>query len=115
MEKKGKLKMSVLMVETWVVKLKYELKHKRLWAEFLEYIRKNPELFKEIKSMNLYSQTFGNVSGAIVQVIEFETWAEKENLDNRLKNITECVKFHEELMGMKVAGTISMGAWESYI
>jgi hypothetical protein len=105
----------VLTVETWVVKPDYDLKHMQLWKEFLEYVRKNPELFREIKSMNLYSQTFGNVSGAIVQVVEFESWAEKENLDNRLKNNIECIKFHEELMQMKVAGTISMGAWETYI
>ncbi|NYT11752.1 MAG: hypothetical protein GKC03_04275 [Methanomassiliicoccales archaeon] len=107
--------MSVSMVETWVVKPEYDIEHKQLWKEFLEYMRKNPELFKEIKSMNLYSQTFGNVSGAIVQVVEFESWAEKENLDKRLKNSTECIKFHEELMQMKVVGSISMGAWETYI
>lgn len=107
--------MSVSMVETWVIKPEYELEHKQLWERFNEFVGKNPELFKEIKSMNLYLQTFGSVSGAIVQVVEFESWTEKENLDRRLKNVTECIRFHEELMRMKVAGSISMWGWETYL
>jgi hypothetical protein len=109
------MKISVFMVETWVVRPKCTLKHKQLWKDFLDFVGGNPDLFREIKSMNLYSQTFGDVSGAIVQVVEFESWAEKENLDNRLKDNADCIRFHEELMDMKVAGTISMAAWESYL
>lgn len=107
--------MTVLVVETWVVPPENQEKHKRLWEGYLKYMRKNPELFKEIKSLKLFTQTFGSISGAIVEVIEFDSLADKERLDNKLVKDKESIEFHKELEALKDATTVSMSAWEPFM
>jgi uncharacterized protein with von Willebrand factor type A (vWA) domain len=107
--------MIVFMVETWVVPKENQEKHRRLWEGYLEYVRKNPELFKEMKSLKLFTQTFGTISGAIVEMIEFDSLADKERLDSKLAKDKESIKFHEELASLKDAATVSMSTWEPFM
>jgi hypothetical protein len=103
------------MVETWVVKSEQKSRHRELWRGFLEYVKGNPELFEEMKSLRLYSQRFGNPSRAIVEVVEFDSLAAKEALDKRLSEDAECLRFHKELQTLKEASTVTMCAWEPYL
>jgi uncharacterized protein with von Willebrand factor type A (vWA) domain len=107
--------MTVFMVETWVVPQENQEKHKQLWEGYLEYIRKNKELFKEIKSLKLFTQTFGSISGAIVEVIEFDSLADKERLDSKLAKDRESSEFHNDLASVKDAATVSMSTWEPFM
>lgn len=104
--------MTVLLVERWIVRPECQAEHAELWRSFREHIRRNPDLFKEIRSMRFYDQTFGTPSGAFVQVVEFDSLADKENLDKRLANDEESSRFHKELMKLKDPATVSACLWE---
>ena len=38
-----------------------------------EFVKDNPKTFKELKSMRFLTQTFGDISGAFVELAEFES------------------------------------------
>ncbi len=107
--------MTVIMVGTRIVKSGQRGRHAELWRRFLEYVEGNPELLAEIRSLKLYIQTNGSPSGAIVEVVEFDSLAGKEALDKRLSRDAECMKFHDELQLLKDQATVTMYAWEQYL
>ena len=50
-----------------------------LMKRISEHMRKNPEVFRPIKSHRLYTREFGGVYGDFVDMWEFENWTEYEN------------------------------------
>ncbi len=105
----------VLRVEMWVVKTEQRERHRELRRWFLDFIKLNPKLLAEIRSLRRYAQTFGSPSGAIVEVVEFDSLADKEVLDRRLSKGPECLRFHEEPHPLKDESTITMSTWEPYL
>ena len=104
--------MAVLYIESWVVKPECQGEHDELWGEFMNYFQENPDLFREIISMRFYKQTFGSQTGAFVQVIEFDSLSQKENLDRRLSKDEESLRFHNDLIRLKDPATVSACMWE---
>lgn len=68
--------MTVVLMWTWVVKQGKHEQHRQLMHRFQEFVKNNPKLFKELKSMRFLTQTFGGISGAYVELAEFESLAD---------------------------------------
>jgi len=68
--------MTVVLMWTWVVKQGKHEKHRLLIHRLEKFVKKNPKLFKELKSMRFFTQTFGGISGAYVEMAEFESLAD---------------------------------------
>jgi len=104
--------MTVFVVETYVVKPEKHVEFKSLLQRFLKYMKENPTLFKEIKSWKLFTQTFGTISGAYVEQVEYDSLAELEKCYTRLLKDKEFSKIYQELMTLIDTATFSMSAWE---
>jgi hypothetical protein len=104
--------MTVLYIESWIVKPGFVERHEQLWNSFMRYFRDNPDLFREIKSMRFFAQTSGGSTGEFIQVIEFEDLSKKESLDRRLSSDGVSLKFHDDLQKLKDQATVKVRLWE---
>jgi hypothetical protein len=91
--------MSILLVETYVVKAEKIAEFTPLLNEFLKYKKDHAQLFDGVKSWKLYKQDYGQVSGLYIEMWEYENLAEMEKINKRIfedegmKGISE--KFHQ--------------------
>ena len=92
--------MTVLIVEKYVVNPGKEADFNRFWQRILRYRKEKPEMLKEIKSMKLYTQMFGGISGAKIELVEFDNLAGYENLMARVMKDEEMMKMHVEFMAL---------------
>lgn len=95
--------MSIYLLETWFIKPEHEEKHELLWAQFVNYMNDNPELFTGIKSMKLLKNITGKDSVTHVQIVEFNSVEDKEILDKRLSKDRKSIEFNRKLMLVKDA------------
>jgi len=105
-------KMTVLIHETYVVRPENQEKFMQLWKRFLEYMKENPETFKEVKSVKLYTQMFGGISGAYVELLEFDSLADHEKLHDRIFKDKEFMKLYQEIMPLFETGMSTTSAWK---
>lgn len=83
-----------------------------MWQRYLEYIKKNPQKFKEMKSLKLFSQRFGGVAGAYIFMEEYASLAEYEKLFGRLMFKDEgFMKIYQEFMPLIDPATYSENMW----
>lgn len=102
--------MTVFIVFTYVVKPEKQAEFKSLLRKWRKYMKENKEKLKEMKSWKLYTQTFGSISGAYIEQVEYDSLAEHEKFNARLLKDKELSKLSQEAMALK--DTISMSAWE---
>jgi len=98
-------------VETYLVKPEEREKFKSLIQRLLRYKKENQELFKEVKSLKIFAQTFGGIAGAHIEMWEFgnmadleKCWA-KENKDERFR------RMHQEFLQLIEPVTFSINVW----
>ncbi len=104
--------MSVFIIETFVVKTEKQSEFKSLMQKGLQYMKENPEKFKEMKSWKLYTQTFGSMSGAYIGQTEYDSLAEFEKLNARLSKDRESSELSQEVNATIDMTTYSMTVWE---
>jgi len=90
--------MTILVIGTWLVRPEKQVEYDRLWKRFLEFMKKNPKLFKEVKSLKFYTQTFGGITGSIVELAEYESFAVYEAFQAKMKKNKEYMKLFQEFM-----------------
>lgn len=90
--------MTVFIVDTCVVKPKNQGEFIRYWRRLLRYVKKNPEKFKELKSLKLFTQTFGGISSAYVEMWEFDGLADWEKWFMRVMKDEEIMKIYQEFL-----------------
>lgn len=61
--------MTFLAISTYSVKSEKQGDFVRFWKRYLDYMKSNREMFKEVKSLKLFSQVFGGISGAYVELL----------------------------------------------
>jgi len=105
--------MGVVMVNTWVIKPEKQAEFKQMWKRYLKYVKENPEKFKELKSIKLFTQTFGGIYGAYVELVEYENLADYEKLIVRILKDEGFMKIFQELMLLMEPGTFSLNVWNS--
>jgi hypothetical protein len=90
--------MTVLFISSWVVKPEKQMEYSRLVQRLFEYMKKNPKAFKELKSLKFYTQTFGGIVGSSVELAEYESLADYETFQARMKKDKEHMKMYQEFM-----------------
>jgi len=105
-------KVTVFVVETYVVKPEKQAELKSLLKRWSKFMKENPTLFKEMKSWKLFTQTFGSISGAYVEMVEYDSLAEHEKCHARLLKNKEYMKLYQDAIALIDAATFSMSAWE---
>ena len=103
--------MGVVMVNTWVIKPEKQAEFTQMWKRYLKYVKENPEEFKELKSIKLFTQTFGGIYGAYVELVEYESLTDYEKLIVRILKDEGFMKIFQELMLLMEPGTFSLNVW----
>ena len=104
--------MTVLIHETYVVRPENQKKFMELWKRILELVKKNPKMFKEVRSLKLYNQIFGGISGAYVELAEYDSLADYEKLLERLFKDEEFMKFYQEITSLVESGMSTTNIWK---
>jgi hypothetical protein len=76
--------MSILLVETYVVKAEKQAEFTPLLESFIEYKKDNPQLFEGLKSWTLHKQDIGHPAGMYIEQWEYESLAQMEEIDGRI-------------------------------
>jgi len=99
--------MTILVIGTWLVRPEKQVEFSRLWKRFLEYLKKNPKMFKEVKSLKFFTQMFGGIEGTYVELAEYESLADYETFQTRIKKNKEYMKMFQEFMLLVDPTTLS--------
>lgn len=106
------VEITVFIVGTYVVKPEKQAEFKSLLRKWQKYMKENPEKLKGMKSWKLYTQTFGSISGAYIEQVEYDSLAEYEKCNARFLKDKEYLKLEQEVMALIDTATLSMSAWE---
>jgi hypothetical protein len=76
--------MSVLVVETYVVRAEKRDAYDPALREFLDFKARNPDLFEGLISWHLWRQEYGGVSDMYVEMWEYENIIEMVRVSDRI-------------------------------
>jgi len=103
--------MTVLIVETYVVKPGKQREFMSLLQRILKYKKENPERFKEMKSKKIFSQVFGGISGGYIEMNEFDSMADAEKYMARILKDEGFMKLYQRAKLLLVPATYSLSVW----
>lgn len=102
-----KERVTVFMMDTYVLKPEKVSEYATFLKRYDTWMRSQPELFREVKSVRLYSQTLGHVLDSYCEIWEFESLAGLETWVAKYFVNKEATAWHQEWLGMVVPGTES--------
>jgi len=105
--------MTIFFVETYVIKPDKLGEFTAFFKKLMEWVKKHPDLFKEVKSFKLFTHMHGGKYGTYVEMWELETLADCEKWTNRIMQSEYMTTFHPQAMGLVVPGTLSVEIWNS--
>ena len=74
--------MTIVVVWKWVVKPEKQAAHDHMMQRYTKYVKENP--VKELKSVRIFTQKFGGVSGSNIIIEEFDSITDYEKCEARL-------------------------------
>lgn len=109
--------MTVFRVEKYVVKPEKQEEYVAIMKKWADYIEKNKEKCKELRSWKLFSQAIGGNVGEYIEMWELESLADYEKFMHRVfhgqdESVTKIVS---RFTTCTVPGTISVSIWNSVI
>lgn len=110
---KGSDRMSVFVVETYLVAPEKRGKFRSLIQRLLQYRKENPKLFEEVRSWKLFAQMFGGIAGMYIEMWEFDSMAGLEKCWKREDKDEGFMKIHQEFLQLIDPTTFSMKIWKS--
>ncbi|HVP17278.1 MAG TPA: hypothetical protein VMT42_07920 [candidate division Zixibacteria bacterium] len=104
--------MTVFSMETYVVKPDKLSEFTAFVKNYEAYMKKRPELFKELKSHKVFSHLLGGNWGGGAWMGEYENLADLEKNFNKLMGDKEFMtKMFPEWNALIVPGTYSINVW----
>jgi hypothetical protein len=103
--------MSLFIVDMYVVKTEKQTEFLQYIQRFSEYKKENPEKFKECRSWRIFRQAFGSISGAYIEMMEFDNMAQAERWGTRMRKDEMMMKFRELFMPLIEPASHSMNMW----
>jgi len=103
--------MTVFEVGQWMVKPEKQEEFTKLLKRMLKYMKDNPKMFKEVKSLKIFTQTFGGIYGAYVELVEFDSLADYERSNKRMQKDEALAKMNKEFMLLIEPTTLSSNLW----
>jgi hypothetical protein len=105
--------MAVFMVETYIIKPDKLGEFTAFVKKFETWMKKRPDLFKEVKSHKLFSHMLGGNWGGYVEMWEFENLADCEKCFNRVMQSDYMTTLYPEYASLEVPATHSINIWNS--
>jgi hypothetical protein len=103
--------MSIISVETYVVRTEKSTEFAALLKEFVKFKKAHPQLFKGVKSWKLYKQSYGQPAGMYVEMWEFESLAKSEETNTRIFSDERMKKINAAFHKLVVPATFSASIW----
>ena len=103
--------MSIVSVETYVVRTEKAAEFTALLDEFLKFKKAHPQLFKGVKSWKLYKQSYGQPAGMYVEMWEFENMAQVDETNRRIFSDERMEKINAAFHRLVVPATFSASIW----
>ena len=105
--------MTIFSVETFIVKPDKLGEFPAVLKKFETWMKKHPDLFKEVKSVKVFSHMLGGNWGGYVQMWEYENFADFEKSMNKSMKSDFMTKLNAEFASLIVAGSYSSMIWNS--
>ena len=106
--------MTIFMVATYVVKPDKLSDFEAFLKNLDPYIKKRPDLFKEVKSHKIFTYLLGGIGGSYVEMWEAESLADLEKVLNRMMEDKEYLtKIYPMFASVIVPGTYSTNIWSA--
>jgi len=83
----------------------------KIAEKILKHMKDNPKIFKEIKSYKIFTQTFGGIYGAYVELVEYDSLADYERSNKRMQKDEALTKMNKEFMSLIEPTTLSSNIW----
>jgi hypothetical protein len=99
--------MTILELETAVVKPEKQEEAMALWQKMLKYMKEHPEKSRA-KSTKAFTQVFGGTFGALVVMSEYDSLADWERDYATMMQDETQMKVMQEFMTLIVPGTFSV-------
>lgn len=103
--------MTIVVAETLVVKPEKQAEFTKLWKRYNKYMKDNPKLFKEMKWSRTFTQVFGGTYGTYIVLMEFNSLADMEKLNNRTMKDPALMKLYQEMMLLIDPVTYTSNVW----
>jgi hypothetical protein len=105
--------MAIFRVHTYTVKTEKISDLMALFKEFEAFVKKRPDLFKEMKSWHVYSKLAGGKLGEFIEMAEFENLGAFERLHEAVARDKEYTTKYAELLQLVVPGSYQREIWSS--
>jgi hypothetical protein len=105
--------MTIFSVETFIVKPDKLGEFTAFLKKSETWMKKHPELFKEVKSYKVFSHMLGGSWGGYVQMWEYENFADFGKSMNKSMKSDSMTKLTAEFASLIVAGSYSSMIWNS--
>ena len=88
--------MTIFWVGTYLVKREKRQEFLSFQQRWLKYVKDNPETFKELKSVKLFSQNIGGTLGEYIEMWEYDNLTEYAKFWEKIPRDKGYVEFEEE-------------------
>lgn len=105
--------MSVFLVRTYTVKPDKLDAHNEWGKKLVAMIKKHPELFIGVKSMQVLRHKYGGAVGSFTALWKFESMADLEAFEQGFSEVKEKAALREEFVDLLVPGSYSQCVWET--
>jgi hypothetical protein len=107
--------MTIFMTEIYVIKPDRLGDLAACVKNFEAFMKKRPDLFKEVKSHRIFSQVLGGNWGGYVEMTEVESMADAEKFYTRAMGDKDFMtEVYAKFMDLIVPGTYSVNIWAPY-
>jgi len=103
--------MTIVVVWKWVVKPEKQEAHNRMMQRYLKWIKKTP--IKELKSIKIFTQTFGGAYGSYVTLLEYDSLADYEKSAARLFKDKEYMEIMQEFILVTEPAELCIDVWNT--
>ena len=104
--------MSIFNVVTFVVRPEMQSKATQLMKELREHFFNNKEIYKEVKSMNFFTQLYGGTYGTFIDLEEYDSFAACEEAQKTMEKDEVVMKIYQELIELFEPITYSINVWK---
>ena len=105
--------MAIFRVHTYMVKTEKIGDLTALFKEFGAFVKKRPDLFKEMKSWHVHTKLAGGKLGEFIEMAEFENLGAFERLHEAVARDKEYTTKYAELLQLVVPGSYQREIWSS--
>ena len=105
--------MSIFNVVTFVVRPEKQNKATQLLKELKEHFFNKKEVYKEIKSMNFFTQLYGGTYGTYVDLEEYDSFEACEEAQKTMEKDEVVMKIYQELIELLEPSTYSINVWKA--